>query len=176
MANEKLLAADTLDRFITMYAGLNDALILLKSIGSVEQQVEGLNKQRDEVIADTAKLKADLAKAKEKLAADEAKAVEWAKTNAAARNADTAAANVEAASIVSQAKQKASEILAAATANGERDAALTAERVKALQLQLIAVVEAQKQAEDSTLAAQLELDNINKKIDQAKAKVAALLG
>ena len=176
MANEKLVAADTLDRFITMYAGLNDALVLLKSIGNAEQQVEGLSKQRDEVLAETVKVKADLVKAKDKLAADEAKAADVAKQNEVTRNADAITAGIEAASIVSQAKQKASEILAAATANGERDAALTVERVKALQLQLIAVVEAQKQAEDNTLAAQLELDNINKKIDQAKAKVAALLG
>lgn len=176
MANQKLVAADTLDRFITMYAGLNDALVLLKSLGSVEQQVEGLGIQRDEIIAETKKAKADLDKAKAKLVAQEEQVAEWAKTNADARNAEVVAANGEAAAIIERAKEKAANILGEAEGKGAAVEAAAVERLKSLQAaavdaQALADFAAAKQAE-----AQLELNIINKKIDQAKAKVASLLG
>ena len=168
-------AIDTLQRLANQYQGLVEAAEILSQVSSLDQLKKELTAASDAARADLDKTKKALADAKAKLDKTESDIDDATKNalvnvnslmNDAKAGADGIVANakIDAAKIIQDARDQAAQQL-----NGVQAA------VSKLQDQAAV---AQKAADDAVSAqakAEAELENITKKLEQAKAKIASLI-
>lgn len=176
MANEKILMADTINRFAKDYEAMVKAAEMLKKVGTLEQIEEECKVAADKAQAELAlveaeakKAKADAAKAKDKVAEMIAKA------------------NDQALEVIREAEQKAQAIEDAAkaaaagvTARAESDAdnrrAGVAGQVAQLTSTKVHLEQDVASLQDVITRKQIEAEDLEKRIAKAQAQIAKLLG
>lgn len=168
-------AADAIRASIRQYKQLAEYADAIERIGSLEQAEKDAKAAADVARAELAGVQKSLSDAKDKLKA----AKDMIEAEAAAR-AQLAAESIrraqeEAVAIKERAKTDAEVILINATARGASDKALLDAKISEVSASLN-----RKNAELAEVAAlrddaQKELDRLNARIDDAKARIAAIL-
>lgn len=155
---EAVIQVENLSR---MFRALQTVGEALESIGSIEQAEREAKAAKEQAIKETEKAKAEEAKAQEELKATKGKLTD---------------AKAKADDIVSAAQAKAVEIEAVAQVDAGNIVA-TAKGELANMLDKVSKYHAESKALDGLIAdKQAELDAINKKVEDAKARIAKIMG
>ena len=169
-------AADAIKREIVRLRGLNDAADVLEKIGSLDQAESDLRRAHAEITKQVAQSKVELEEARRQVDValkhaqqikmdSQGEAVEAKRRAEADRAKLLEAAEAEAERTASQAETKAREIIESAQKNKAGIDALAAQRESQA-----------KDAQEKVSAAQMELADLQGRIERAKAEIKRMLG
>jgi type VI protein secretion system component VasK len=168
-------AVDAIRKQARLYEPLVKVADALEKIGSLDNAKKEHEKEINLLAIEKDKLSKEVKGLKAKLE-DGLANVQGAVANYVAQaDTDVLAAKELSARLIADAKEKAVKIIDNANAKGDAIVLRANSELLSLNEKASNAQEATKEALELQSSAQLELDNINKKIEAAKAKVAGLL-
>lgn len=171
----KTTTAEALDRLAVQYQAVIDATAMLKEIGSLENARDEAIKARAAADDELASVKADVAREKAKVAKakDQAEAMLIEANNAA--NQKIAAANAAAEQVLATANINVQQRISDAERAAANIKAGAQAELVALQAKLGELRQAIEQSEQELTAKVTQAADAEKRLEQARAKVRALV-